>query len=50
MLSICDSANDDVDDEGGRININRALSTPSASADDMSGLTILEAGRELWGG
>ena len=45
MLSICDRANDDVDDEGKRIDINRALSTPSASADDVSGLTILEAVR-----
>ena len=45
MLSICDRANDDVDDEGGRIDVNRALSTPSASADDVSGLTILEAVR-----
>ena len=43
MLSICDRANDDVDDEGGRIDVNRALSTPSASAENMSGLTILEA-------
>ena len=45
MLSICDRANDDVDDEGGRIDVNRALSTPSASAENMSGLTILEAAR-----
>ena len=45
VLSICDRANDDGDDENGRIDVNRALSTPSASADDMSGLTILEAVR-----